>query len=406
VRVGSLFSGYGGLDLAVGGDLAWYSEIEPAACKVMEAHYPGVPNLGDISQVDWAEVEPVDVITGGYPCQPFSNAGARKGTNDERHLWPHVRDALSAIRPRHAVLENVRGHLTLGFDVVLADLADLGWSARWGVVRAADAGAPHHRARLFIVANPDDERLQGRHIQSEGDGRSQPRGVASSDWLAVSAYPSRRQLAGTTQRWELPEPAQHGADVADANGPGSQAHHHGRPRRGDARRPQLVERGEQVATDPSSERHGGRERSAGLGRMGGEAEGSGWSASATWQEPGAGSVEDAADASLIGRYTQRAESERQQRQAESDGDSSARWGDYAPAINRWQHVIGRPAPSPTIQRAGRDRLNPVFVEWMMGLPEGWVTGHGLSASQELKMLGNGVVPQQARLALDLLGGVA
>jgi DNA (cytosine-5)-methyltransferase 1 len=153
MRVGSLFTGYGGLDMAVGGDLAWYAEIEPAACKVLAAHYPGVPNLGDITAVDWSQVEPVDVITGGYPCQPFSNAGKRKGADDERHLWPYVRDAIGAIRPRWAVLENVRGHLSLGFADVLADLADLGASARWGVVRAADAGAPHNRARLFIVAD-------------------------------------------------------------------------------------------------------------------------------------------------------------------------------------------------------------------------------------------------------------
>jgi DNA (cytosine-5)-methyltransferase 1 len=73
MRVGSLFTGYGGLDMAVGGDLAWYAEVEPAACKVLAAHYPGVPNLGDVTQVDWSAVEPVDVITGGYPCQPFSN---------------------------------------------------------------------------------------------------------------------------------------------------------------------------------------------------------------------------------------------------------------------------------------------------------------------------------------------
>jgi hypothetical protein len=72
----------------------------------------------------------------------------------------------------------------------------------------------------------------------------------------------------------------------------------------------------------------------------------------------------------------------------------------------WEHAIGRPAPAPTVQRNNRDRLSPAFVEWMMGLPEGHVTGHGLSPSAELKMLGNGVVPQQARLALQLLGGVA
>lgn len=83
MRIGSLFSGYGGLDMAVmdtlGGSLAWYSEIEPAACTILAAHYPGVPNLGDITTVDWATVPPVDVLTGGYPCQPFSHAGQRKG---------------------------------------------------------------------------------------------------------------------------------------------------------------------------------------------------------------------------------------------------------------------------------------------------------------------------------------
>jgi DNA (cytosine-5)-methyltransferase 1 len=339
MRVGSLFSGYGGLDLAVGGDLAWYSEIEPAACKVMEAHHPGVPNIGDVTKVDWSQVEPVDVITGGYPCQPFSNAGMRKGTQDERHLWPYVRDALGAIRPAAAVLENVRGHLTLGFDVVLADLADLGWSARWGVVRAADAGAPHNRARLFIVA-----------------------------------YPGGRQLPRFAQRWGLSEFAQHRAAVADTDSASGQAHDDGRQRRGDARRPQLVERGGQAPANPSGERHGGGERSASLGRVGCTPEGGRRQTSTARQEPGA--------------------------------RGAVSWGEYAPAINRWQSVIGRVAPSPTVQRAERDRLNPAFVEWMMGLPEGWVTGHGLSASQELKMLGNGVVPQQARLALELLGGVA
>ena len=117
MRIGSLFSGYGGLDLAAqqyfGGDLTWYSEIEPSACKILAAHHPIVPNLGDITAVDWATVEPVDVLTGGYPCQPFSHAGKRKGSSDERHLWPFVAVAIDALRPRVVVLENVRGHLTL-----------------------------------------------------------------------------------------------------------------------------------------------------------------------------------------------------------------------------------------------------------------------------------------------------
>ncbi len=84
MKTGSLFSGYGGLDMAVGGDLAWYSEIEPAACKVMEENHPGVPNLGDITEIDWSDVPRVDVLTGGYPCQPFSHAGLRKGSCHNR----------------------------------------------------------------------------------------------------------------------------------------------------------------------------------------------------------------------------------------------------------------------------------------------------------------------------------
>jgi DNA (cytosine-5)-methyltransferase 1 len=341
MRVGSLFSGYGGLDMAVGGDLAWYAEVEPAAIKVMEAHHPGVPNLGDVTQVDWSQVDPVDVITGGYPCQPFSNAGKRKGKDDERHLWPYVRDAISAIRPNRAVLENVRGHLTLGFADVLADLAALGLSARWGIVRAAEAGAPHNRARLFIVTN--------------------------------------------------------------TNSASSETHDNGRPWNGESRRPQPLECGWSLTSNASSERHGSRQGPTSLGQVDRAHEGSAWEWQRSRQKFGTGSLEDVADTSVIGRTPQWAEPTGQQRQVEPDCDSSARWGQYAPAIDRWERLIGRSAPAPTIQRAGRDRLNPVFVEWMMGLPEGWVTGHGLSASQELKMLGNGVVPQQAALALRLLG---
>jgi len=158
VRVGSLFTGYGGLDMAVeavtGGTLTWYAEIEPAACQVLAEQHPGVPNLGDITAINWADVAPIDVLTGGYPCQPFSHAGNRKGKDDDRHLWPYVCAAIDALRPSHAILENVSGHLTLGFADVLSDLAGIGFDAEWGTFRASDVGAPHQRKRLFIVAYP------------------------------------------------------------------------------------------------------------------------------------------------------------------------------------------------------------------------------------------------------------
>lgn len=158
MKIGSLFTGYGGLDMAVqnfyGGEVAWYSEIDKAACQVLTVDYPGIDNLGDITEVDWSEVLPIDILIGGYPCQPFSTAGNRKGKNDVRHLWPHVALAIDALRPRLCILENVRGHLTLGFGDVLADISRMGYDARWGLVRASDAGAPHGRARIFIVAEP------------------------------------------------------------------------------------------------------------------------------------------------------------------------------------------------------------------------------------------------------------
>lgn len=166
MRIGSLFSGYGGLDLAVaqhyGAEVVWHAEVEPAACRVLGARFPGVPNLGDVTGVDWATVPPIDILTAGWPCQPFSHAGNRRGTSDPRHLWPHVATALRVLRPRILVGENVAAHLGLGFDHVLADLAALGFDAWWGVVRASDTGAPHRRERLWVVASDAArERLHG-----------------------------------------------------------------------------------------------------------------------------------------------------------------------------------------------------------------------------------------------------
>jgi DNA (cytosine-5)-methyltransferase 1 len=98
LTVGSLFSGIGGIDLGLeraGMTVKWQSEIDPFACKVLKKHWPDIPNLGDIKEIDWSKVEPVDLIAGGYPCQPFSTAGKRQGENDPRHLWPYFRTPLA-----------------------------------------------------------------------------------------------------------------------------------------------------------------------------------------------------------------------------------------------------------------------------------------------------------------------
>ena len=159
LTVGSLFSGIGGLDLGLeraGMRVIWQSEIDPYACKVLSKHWPEVVNHGNIKKINWQEIERPDVICGGYPCQPFSTAGKRRGEEDPRHLWPWVRTAISELRPRYAILENVRGHLSMGGLSVIGELASIGYDAEWRVVSAASVGANHRRDRIIIVAYPNN----------------------------------------------------------------------------------------------------------------------------------------------------------------------------------------------------------------------------------------------------------
>ena len=181
MKIGSLFSGYGGLDLAVtavtGAEVAWHCEWDDAPSKILAKHFPNVPNYRDVTKVDFAAVEPVDILTGGFPCQDLSLAGKRAGLKEGTRsgLWSEYARAISTIRPRLVIIENVRGILSaeahsdlepcpwcMGTDgtgepalralgAVLGDLAELGYDARWTGVRAADAGAPHNRYRIFIA---------------------------------------------------------------------------------------------------------------------------------------------------------------------------------------------------------------------------------------------------------------
>jgi DNA (cytosine-5)-methyltransferase 1 len=169
LTVGSLFSGIGGLDLGLeraGMIVRWQSEIDPYCCRVLAKHWPHVPNLGDVKTIDWSTVEPVDLICGGYPCQPFSLAGVRRGEADPRHLWPFFRDALRHLRPRFALLENVPGHLSLGFGTVLGDLAALGYDCEWDCIPAATVGAPHLRYRVFVVAHANSQGEPGQPVDA------------------------------------------------------------------------------------------------------------------------------------------------------------------------------------------------------------------------------------------------
>jgi len=166
LNVLSLFAGIGGLDLGLeraGYRVVGQVELDPFCQKVLSKHWPEVPRHDDVrTAVDWWLAEPrprVDVVCGGYPCQPDSLAGGRRGSTDNRWLWPEMARVVYALRPRFVIGENVMGHRTGGLRFVLRDLERLGYTATPGVVSASEMGAPHRRSRIFILAHAHELEL-------------------------------------------------------------------------------------------------------------------------------------------------------------------------------------------------------------------------------------------------------
>jgi DNA (cytosine-5)-methyltransferase 1 len=299
-----LCAGIDGFGLALDATPTWVADNDPDAAAVLAHHYPNTPNLGDVWSADWAALGTVDVLCAGYPCQPFSTAGQRKGTEDERHLWPAIRDAIAHTRPGLVLLENVRGHLSLGFDIVLGDLADLRFDAEWAVFTSAEIGAPHRRERLYIAATPNPAGV-GR------DGRA---------WAGL--------------------------------------------RRSGRVEPAVDRRGHLTPLLPTP-------TATMAPQMRGERSGS-------WQPPP--NLVDIAESG-------------------HDLTDSIWW----PAVQRWATVTGTtPPPFVHVGPKGGRTVDARFVEWMMGYRAGWVTDLGLSNSRALKLLGNSVQPQTARLAIGEL----
>lgn len=298
LRVGALCSGYGGLELALGElgldtVVSWFAEISEPAAAVMSARF-GAPNLGDLAEVDC--VESVDVVTAGFPCQPFSVAaaswGTRRGVDDERWLIDDVVSIWVSSGARWLVLENVRGLFSASdgeaFGKVVDALSNVGAYARWSCVRAADIGACHRRDRWFCLVSRD------------------------------GVFPS----------WEL--------DLCETAVP-------------DVLLPTPTARDHKDT--PGMTLHKGHES-------------------------------DTVPRAIYGL----------------DRAGITDWGRYAPAIERHEFVFGRQAPPPLVD----GKLSPRFVEWMMMLPDGWVSDFDVSRTKKLQMLGNGVVPRQAAAALAAL----
>ena len=338
-----------------GSTVAWHCEFDKAPSAILAHHYPNIPNLGDVTKVDWEKVEPVDIITGGSPCQDLSTAGKRAGMTEgtRSNLWVNMREAIAIIKPRLVVWENVQGALSAeaysssdmeqgqGFlggggghlralGRVLGDLAEIGYDARWATLRASEVGAPHHRARVFLIAYPSDTGCIGLQAARWGGGHgTQVAGPVGG--------------AGTLSELEhLPTP-----QARDGLGGGQH--------------PDIRESGGHAVTM--------RDIGIELGEL------------AHLPTPNTMDHLPARDGGIYGRYE--------------------------PVVRRWEQATGTTAPKPTeLNRNGKPRLNVEFAEWMMGLPKGWITDvPGLSRAHQLKAIGNGVVPQQAAAALLLLKGI-
>lgn len=201
----SLFSGIGGIDLAcewVGIETIAFCEREPFCQKVLTKHWPDKPIYDDVCTLTKERLEAdgigtIDLIHGGYPCQPFSVAGDRKGTEDDRHLWPEVFRLIQAIAPRWFVGENVAGHVTLGLDIVLADLESIGYEWETFVLPAMAVGAPHRRDRVFIVAHSNSERWE-KHYTATSSSKLGQRTRRDFETVLSNANRKSRLQANST----------------------------------------------------------------------------------------------------------------------------------------------------------------------------------------------------------------
>jgi DNA (cytosine-5)-methyltransferase 1 len=388
LRLGSLCTGYGGLDLGVravlGGELAFTADPDRHIRAILAARFPGVPNLGDITAVDFTTLathRPVDVLTAGFPCQDISTNGRRAGIQkgNRSGLWFDVARAVRALQPRLLVVENVAAirYPDRGLDRVLCELAQAGYDTWWRCLHAADVGAPHYRERLFLLAQPHTKPITNTDLRGVEPCRpSAQQGCIAADPVG-GRHPGQCDARRTTSPWTATTTVRR---------------HHPHPRHsGGGDTPPRLDDGRPEAglTCPTGAHPGGNDAINP-------------STNPSTDGPTDSSTDDRVDDAVDDAGHEAVD-------GRGDFDILAEavrieWGIYRPAIQRWARVLGRPAPPPsTPDPPGRVRLSPRFVEWLMGLPAGWVTDvPSLPWGAQIRALGNGVVPLQAATALRLL----
>ena len=211
-----------------------FCEIDPWCRKVLQKHWPDVPVHNDVKELasDSARLVPhCDILTAGYPCQPFSVAGQQRGAEDDRHIWPEIFTIVQAKRPAFCVFENVSGHISLGLDQVLSDLEDkAGYAVQTFCVGAVSVNAPHRRQRIWIIANADNSRQSASSRRGENCGNKsrhntgrlrQNVGDTSDDgWHRGSTQAGREGAQDFTKQPQFSvrsEPSRPSEDVADTD---------------------------------------------------------------------------------------------------------------------------------------------------------------------------------------------
>jgi len=402
----SLCTGYGGLELGLSRALE-----NPLRVVAVEIEAYALANLVAKAEEGKLAIEALypdlktfpaerfsgcfDIILAGYPCQPFSVAGKRQGTDDPRHLWPHIAELIKAIRPVWCFFENVAGHLTLGFPEVYCSLRDMGYSVEAGLFTASECGAPHKRQRLFILANSAsvDDRLRCRneHGQDEAvegrraaDGRdSQP--DSSSNGTRWPARPGEPQY-----EWEEPRVTTVGdAKKQDKLKRGKCGVHAGQEANEERQANIDNTDGSSAMANPSQGRAGDHERTAGRGaRREDVRQGDG----------AAGSVRADAAGELGNSQSKRCgeTGEHNRRPPERTTGTSGELGDATTNKQRRSLQSGNDGQGFTAGGSG----GKSGAKAQSGLGRA-ANGPGRQVDR-LRLCGNGVVPQQAELAFRSL----
>lgn len=452
-----LFAGTGALALAIentlGATTDYVAEFEEAPSKVLAHHFPGAHNLHDVTTAAWDALGTIDVIGGGSPCQDISGAGRRAGMirGNRSGLWESYREAVATLRPKFVVWENVRGALTSkassatdpdgkagnlrALGRVLGDLASLGYDAEWVMVKASDVGGCHQRARIFLLAW-DRYTVSAIHPGAEpfavwDEGADQFRRPAEGLFAVFAdTYRDKFPTAGAMRSGDLlprhevistwPDiPLLRTPCAAEAGGgplSPTQAKAQGRTLRLTGQilelfhpgildnNPKLLPTtGANLGTndgpqDPDKRRAGGHSVSI--------------EDVAAFRLTGTQPIKllptpRGLDSTGVRGRTNNRTAEANARAGATLGDVAwfDTWGEYLPAVLRHALVFGADVPAPTEpgSRAGsRVRLAAPFPEWMMGYQPGWVTSPelGIKRGDQLKMIGNGVMQQQAEHGIN------